>query len=68
MKSTFKIAFYLKRKVKKRDGTTPIVARITINGQISQFNTKLYVKPSLWSVKLGIHFLLQKIFRYLYCV
>lgn len=53
MKSTFKVAFYLKRNVVKKDGTTPIVARITINGKISQFSTKLYIKPLLWSVKLG---------------
>lgn len=53
MKSTFKVAFYLKRNAERKDGTTPIVARITINGKISQFSTKLYVKPLLWSVKLG---------------
>lgn len=53
MKSTFKILFYIKRSAQKKDGTMPIVARITVNGKISQFNTKLYVFPENWSVDKG---------------
>jgi site-specific recombinase XerD len=53
MKSTFKILFYIKRNAQKKDGTMPVVARITVNGKISQFNTKLYALPELWSVEKG---------------
>lgn len=53
MKSTFKVAYYLKGNAIKKDGTAPIVSRITINGNISQFSTKLYAKPELWSVDKG---------------
>ncbi len=53
MRSTFRVSFFLKRNAKKRDGTVPIIARITINGKVSQFSTKLHTKPTLWSVKLS---------------
>jgi len=53
MRSTFKILFYVKRSAIKKDGTAPIIARITVNGKISQLNTKQFIKPSDWSVKLG---------------
>ncbi|MFV0482815.1 MAG: Arm DNA-binding domain-containing protein [Bacteroidales bacterium] len=45
MKSTFKVAFFLKRKAARHDGTVPIIARITINGKVAQFATKLYIAP-----------------------
>jgi hypothetical protein len=41
MKSTFKVLFYLKRNALRKDGTMPIVARITVDGKIAQFSTKL---------------------------
>lgn len=51
MKSTFRILFFLKRDKVKTDGTLPIMCRITIDGQMSRFNTKLSVNPKLWDVK-----------------
>ena len=51
MKSTFKILFYLKRDKQKLDGTVPILCRITIDGKISRFHTKLSVNPFQWDVK-----------------
>jgi len=53
MKSTFKVLFYLKRNAIRKDGRMPIIARITIDGHITQFNVKLEIQPNYWSVKLG---------------
>ena len=51
MKSTFRILFFLKRDKVKTDGTFPIMCRITIDGQMSRFNTKLSINPKVWDVK-----------------
>ena len=53
MKSTFKFLFYLKRNAIRKDGKMPIIARVTVDGHIAQFNVKLEVHPNNWSVKLG---------------
>ena len=53
MKSTFKVLFYLKRNAIRKDGKMPIVARITVDGIIAQFNTKLEIQPNNWSVKMS---------------
>jgi len=53
MKSTFKVLFYLKRNAIRKDGSMPIVTRVTVDGIIAQFNTKLEIQPSNWSVKMG---------------
>ena len=43
MKSTFSIIFYLKRQVVKKDGTVPVMGRITVDGTQTQFSSKLSV-------------------------
>jgi site-specific recombinase XerD len=53
MKSTFKVLFYLKRTAIRKDGKMPIVTRVTVDGIIAQFNTKLEIQPNYWSVKTG---------------
>jgi len=53
MKSTFKVLFYLKRNAIRKDGKMPIVTRVTVDGIIAQFNTKLEIQPNYWSVKTG---------------
>lgn len=53
MKSTFKVLFYLKRNAERKDGRMPIISRITIDGKIAQFSTKLEINPSDWNVDLG---------------
>ncbi|MFV0482479.1 MAG: phage integrase SAM-like domain and Arm DNA-binding domain-containing protein [Bacteroidales bacterium] len=53
IKSTFKVTFFVKRNALRRDGTAPIVSRITINGKTVQFSTKLHIKPSMRSTKFG---------------
>ncbi len=52
MRNTFSIIFYLKRDVVKRDGTSPIMGRITVNGKQVQFSCMLYVKPEIWDPKI----------------
>ena len=53
MRSTFKVLFYLKKNAQKKDGTNPIIARITVNGKMAQFSSKQFIKPDEWSVELG---------------
>ena len=47
------ILFYLKRQVVKKDGTVPIMGRITVDGSQTQFSCKLTVDPKLWDTKGG---------------
>ncbi len=47
MKSTFKVLFYLKKGSEKKNGEVMIMARITIDGMASRFNTKLNVQPKI---------------------
>ena len=53
MKNTFKVLFYVKRSAVKKTGKAPIIARITVDQAISQFNTQLEIDPKMWSVSLG---------------
>ncbi|SIS72302.1 Site-specific recombinase XerD [Chryseobacterium ureilyticum] len=50
-RSTFKLLFYLKKNAPKKNGTVSIMARLTINGRISQFSTKLEINPQQWDLK-----------------
>ena len=45
--------FYLKRQVVKKDGTVPVMGRITVDGSQTQFSCKLSVDPKLWDTKGG---------------
>lgn len=49
-RSTFKILYFIKRGALRKDGTLPIIARITIDGNSSQFNTKLFIDEKMWDV------------------
>lgn len=53
MKSTFSVIFYLKRQAVKKDGTVPVMGRITVDGTQMQFSNKLSVNPKLWDTKGG---------------
>ena len=50
MKSTFSVIYYLKRQVVKKDGTVPVMGRITVDGSQTQFSCKLTVDPDRKSV------------------
>lgn len=53
MRSTFKILFYIKKNAVKKNGRAPVMARITLNGEIAQFSVKCEVDPADWSPKAG---------------
>ena len=53
MKSTYSIIFYLKREKLKKDGTYPVMGRITVDGTQCQFSCKVDCKPDLWEAKGG---------------
>lgn len=49
-RATFKVLFYLKKNAPKKDGSVPIMGRITINGKITQFSTKITINSSKWDI------------------
>lgn len=53
MKNTFSVIFYLTRQAVKKDGTVPVMWRITVDGTQAQFSSKLSVKSKLWNTKGG---------------
>lgn len=53
MRSTFKVLFYLKRNAPKKNGLVPVMCRITVNGKVSQFSSKLDVEEKSWNIELG---------------
>ncbi len=53
MKSTFRILFYVRRNYVNKKGETGIMVRITLDGEISQFSSKLNVNPDKWDTKSG---------------
>ena len=52
-RSTFKVLFYLKKNEPKKNGTVPIMCRITVNGKQSAFSARLDVSASTWDLKYG---------------
>lgn len=52
-KSTFSILFFIKRNAVKKDGTAPILCRITVNGTATAFSCKMGINPRLWDSKTG---------------
>jgi site-specific recombinase XerD len=53
MRSTFKTLFYIKKKAVKNNGKAPIMARVTLNGEVSQFSLKCEVDPHDWDPRSG---------------
>lgn len=49
--STFKILFYLRKNYLDKEGKACIMIRITLNGDISQFSSKLSIEPKNWDTK-----------------
>lgn len=52
-RSTFTILFYLNTSKPRKDGTCPIIGRITIDAKSVQFSTKINLSPSDWDSKKG---------------
>jgi len=53
MKSTFRILFYVRRNYINKKGETGIMVRITLDGEIALFSSKLNVNPDNWDTKSG---------------
>lgn len=51
--STFKVLFVAHKGKLKRNGRAPILARITINGQMTHLTTQVDVEPEHWLGKEG---------------
>lgn len=51
MSEELKVSFYLRHKEVKKDGTVPIMGRISIGKQMAQFSAKLSIPISLWDIK-----------------
>ena len=47
-KSTFKILFYLRKNYLNKEGKAGIMIRLSLNGEISQFSSKLDIEPDKW--------------------
>ena len=48
-----KVSFYLRHKEVKKDGTVPIMGRITIGKSMAQFSAKCSVAEKLWDTKVA---------------
>ncbi|MFV0417842.1 MAG: site-specific integrase [Dysgonomonas sp.] len=53
MKYTFKISFFLKKSIVRKNGKSPIIVRITLNGEKVEFSSKLSIIASKWNVDTG---------------
>ncbi len=53
MKTTFNVLFFLKRDKQKKNGTVPLMCRITVDGEESRFSMKTDIEPAFWDVKTG---------------
>lgn len=53
MRSTFKVLFYINRGKVKKDGTTAIFCRITVDGEQTVITTGVFCNPDDWKSKKG---------------
>lgn len=53
MKYTFRISFFLKKSIVRKNGNSPIIGRITLNGEKVEFSTKLGIASNKWNVEAG---------------
>jgi len=53
MKATFTVLFYLRKTRADENGFAPVMARITINGERAQFNTRTMADSTVWDSKAG---------------
>ncbi|MFI3293718.1 MAG: site-specific integrase [Rikenellaceae bacterium] len=51
MSKELKVSFYLRHKELRKDGTVPIMGRITIGKSMAQFSAKCYVVEKIWDTK-----------------
>ena len=49
-RATFKVSFFLNANKARKNGEVPIMGRITINGEIANFSTKISIPTKMWDV------------------
>lgn len=49
--NTFAVMFYINKGRIKKNGTTTVMGRISVSGEMVQFSTKIEVNPTLWDAK-----------------
>ena len=54
MSYRFKVFYYARKNYVNKDGEVGVMVRISLNGQKTQFSSKLAVKPELWDSKASI--------------
>ncbi len=52
-RATFNVLFYIKRTKKLRDGTSPIYARISVNGKRAEFALQRSIEINEWDNRRG---------------
>lgn len=52
-RATFTVLFYIKRTKKRKDGTTPIYARLTVNGLRAEFSLQKSIDEDQWNKEKG---------------
>ena len=52
-RSTFNLLFYVKKGQPKRNGSCPVMGRITVDGAAVQFSCKFDVDPKIWDAEAG---------------
>lgn len=53
-RATFSVLFYVKHTKQLKDGTLPVFARITVNGQRAEFSVQRSVQEGLWDSIKGM--------------
>ena len=49
--STYAVMFYINKSKVKKNGMTTIMGRISVNGEMTQFSTKIDIAPDDWCAK-----------------
>lgn len=49
--STFAVLFFINKTKKKKSGLCPVMGRISVNAEMTQFSAKMDVNPALWDAK-----------------
>lgn len=50
MRTNFKVSFYLRSNYENKEGKSPVMLRVFLNGEMANFgSTKIFVDKSLWS-------------------
>ena len=52
-RSTFAVLFYLNTSKRRKDGTCPVLGRITVDANSVQFSTKINLSSPDWDTKKG---------------